>query len=113
MRATQLLGAGVFDRDGQSVGAVRDLVFEARGPHIVDSGQPAYRLTALECRSAGIAHRMGYGHRDIRGPWPLSALLSKAVQRAVLVEWEQIERIDGSRITLNVAADELRSVGTD
>jgi hypothetical protein len=113
MRAVDLIGARVYDVDGAELGAVHDLVFEAQGAHIVDSGQPAYRLTALECGAVGVAHRLGYGQRDMTGPWPLNRLLARLTQRSMTVAWKRVATIDGAHIHLDVARVDLRHVGQD
>jgi hypothetical protein len=113
MKATDLLGAQVYDSAGRHLGAVRDLHIRRGGRQVTDSGQPAYRLTGLECGPAGIAHRLGYGHRDLAGPRPLAGLLARFVRRAKLVAWDQIADLDGARITLTVTADELSPVGRE
>ena len=113
MRAVDLLGARVYDRDGAEIGTVRDLHFEARGRAVVDSGRPAYRLTELECGSVGVAHRLGYGHRDLAGPWPLDRILSRMARRSLMVRWDQIAGIEGPRIRLSVVAGDLKHIGED
>jgi hypothetical protein len=111
MKAVELIGVAVYDSDGAPVGAVRDLFFEAGGVAVLDSGRPAYRLRALECGPVGLAHRLGYGHRQITGPWPLPALMRRLVRDSVLVDWEQIATLGAARIDLAVRRDQLRRVG--
>ena len=111
MRATDLLGMAVYDNAGNEVGSVRDLRFEARGGAVAGSGQPAYRLIEIECGAVGLAHRLGYGHRDLAGPWTLDRVLARLARRSLLVRWEQIRSIGGARIDLNVAAGQLRRLG--
>jgi hypothetical protein len=111
MRAIDLLGAAVYDVDGRPVGAVRDLRFQAGGPAVKDSGRPAYRLVALECGAGGLAHRLGYGHRELAGPWPLTILLRRLARRSVVVDWGDIATIDGGKISLSTRAESLRRVG--
>lgn len=108
MRAVELIGAAVYDSDGEPVGAVRDLFFEAVGARVPDSGRPAYRLRALECGAVGVAHRLGYGHRAITGPWPLTVLMQRLVRNSVIVGWDQIAELGTGRIDLAVRRDELR-----
>ncbi len=108
MRAVELIGAAVYDSDGVPVGAVRDLFFEAVGGQVPDSGRPAYRLRALECGAVGLAHRLGYGHRSITGPWPLTVLMQRLVQNSLIVGWEQIAALGTGRVDLAVRRDQLR-----
>lgn len=109
MRATDLLGAIVYDSQGQPVGGVRDLRLRAGGQTQPDSGSPAYRLVSLECGPIGLAHRLGYGHRPMNGPWPLTVLLRWLIRRSVLVDWADVISVDGARITIRRTRDELSS----
>ncbi|WP_297601301.1 PRC-barrel domain-containing protein [Mycobacterium sp.] len=113
MRVTDLLGMTVYDRSGQHVGAVRDLHFEAGGPVVPDSGQPAYRLIEIECGAVGMAHRLGYSHRDLTGPWPLNRILARLARGSLFARWDQIASLHGDRIELAVPAAELRRLGND
>ncbi|BCB76443.1 hypothetical protein GCM10022251_23650 [Phytohabitans flavus] len=107
MRATDLLGATVYAIDGQPVGTVRDLRFEAR-PGDRPGAKVRYRLTALECGPIGIAHRLGYARReDLRGPWPLTPLLRRLTGRSLIVRWSDITRISGGRIEIGRRREEL------
>jgi hypothetical protein len=108
MRAVDLLGATVYDSDGVELGHVHDLHFEAGGRVVTDSGRPAYRLTEIECGPIGMAHRLGYGHRDLAGPWPLDRILARLASRSLMVHWSQIAGIDGRRIELSVPASQVR-----
>lgn len=109
MRATDLIGATVYDSDGQAVGPVRDLRLRVGGPPVPDSGRPAYRLVSLQCGPAGAAHRLGYGHRPMNGPWPLTVIMRSLLRRSVLVDWTDIVRINGNRIDIRRRRDELSS----
>lgn len=113
MRAVDLIGRSVFDRTGQQVGQVHDLRFAAGGRRVVDSGQPAYRLTEIECGPAGLAHRFGFGHRAIAGPWPLNRILARIGRRSLLIRWEQIASIGPERIDLTAGVDDLRRLGDE
>jgi hypothetical protein len=113
MRATDLLGATVYDRDGVPVGAVRDLRLTAGGPAVPDGGEPAYRLSTLECGPVGVAHRLGYGRRPMNGPWPLTVLLRALVRRSVVVDWADVTGVHGSRIDIGRRRAELRGAARD
>jgi hypothetical protein len=109
MRATELLGATVYDSDGRAVGAVRDLRLAVGGEAVPDSGRPAYRLAALECGPVGVAHRLGYGRRPLNGPWPLTVLVRALIRHSVLVDWADVVSVRGNRIDIRRRRDELRS----
>lgn len=106
MRATDLLGAKVYAVDGESVGTVRDLRFEAR-PAAGPGEKVRYHLIALECGPIGIAHRLGYARPDLRGPWPLTPLLRRLSGRSLIVRWSDITRISGNRIEISRQRGEL------
>jgi hypothetical protein len=101
----------VYDRTGRRVGQVHDLRFTAGGRPVTDSGRPPYRLTQIECGPAGIAHRFGFGHRAITGPWPFNRILARMARRSLVVNWDQIAAIGPERIELSAVVDELRSLG--
>lgn len=109
MRATDLIGATVYDCVGLCVGAVRDLRLRAGGPRVRDSGRPAYRLVSLECGPVGAARRLGYGHRPMNGPWPLTVIMRSLIDRSVLVDWNDVVRVDGAHIYIRCRRDELSS----
>jgi hypothetical protein len=113
VRAVDLLGATVYDNAGTKVGVVHDVYLQRGGRVVAGSGQPAYRIAALECGPGGFAHRLGYGHRDLAGPWPLNEILAKMVRRSRLVRWEQIAAIAGRRIDLSLSRDAVAALGGD
>jgi hypothetical protein len=69
MRATQLLGCQVYDADGDLLGHVHDLRFEASRPSAGHKTGWNCRLTGLACgRRSPVGHRLGYGTCDMAGP---------------------------------------------
>jgi hypothetical protein len=96
----ELIGCAVFDADGAPLGRVHDLRFAA-------SGRRRYRLTALECGGVGLAHRLGYGGRDVVGPWPLTVLMRRLTRRSVVVPWSAVARVRDRRIEVGLRRDEL------
>lgn len=102
MRAVDLFGVPVYDASGTRVGKVRDLYVEAGGPTLRDSGDPTYRLVALECGSLGLAHRLGYGRREMAGPWPLDRILARLARRSRVIAWGQIATITADRVDLSI-----------
>ncbi|HET9654401.1 MAG TPA: hypothetical protein VFP72_03550 [Kineosporiaceae bacterium] len=107
MRAVQLIGARVVDRDGQVVGTVHDLRLVA-GPHA--HGLIGYRLDTLITGTAGVGDRLGYATGDVRGPWPLPWLFSRLARRVLLVPWRDVVAVEGRVIRIRSSARQLRSL---
>ncbi len=110
MRAADLIGSVVYDPDGAVVGHVRDLRLAAGGPPLGDSGEPAYRLVALDCGKIGAAHHLGYADAQMTGPWPLDGLLRAMAGHSLIVWWQDVVRIEGRRVHIRLRRGDLRSV---
>lgn len=103
MRASELLGSRVVDRDGRDLGPVRD-VRVRREP----SG--SYRLTGIvigEGRFAGLAHALGVAEGRVQGPWLLRRLCAAAVRRAVFVSAAEVADWGPGTVRIAAAAAEL------
>jgi hypothetical protein len=98
MRATQLIGCRVYDADGQLLGHVHDLRFEATPPPPDQDTGWTCRLTGLACGRTAIGHRLGYGMGDMTGPWPLRALFTRGYQRRLEIDWTDVTRFQRPRI---------------
>jgi hypothetical protein len=110
MRATDLIGHPVRDREGVGLGIVHDLRFEMTW---TAEHQLVCRLTGLACaESAGIGHRLGYGTGDMTGPWPLSAFFTRRRQRRSLdIDWRDVAGLDSTGIRLKRSQHELKRDG--
>jgi hypothetical protein len=107
MRLTDLLGVEVVDRDGLSRGKVLDVRMGQRGPLIGSFGaalQPEWLLIGRRA----IGARLGYDRREVRGPLPLRATARYLHRNARLAPWQSIRSIQGHRIDLRAAGQELR-----
>jgi PRC-barrel domain len=104
VRAAELIGCQVYDRDGQLLGTVHDLHF--RLVTRPDGGQ-ACELNALECGGIGVGHRLGYGEGDMRGPWPFPALFRRLVRDSLAIPWSQITAFNRPRIDISVSREQL------
>jgi PRC-barrel domain protein len=104
MRATELIGCGVYDSRGERLGHVHDLRFEADG----EPG-PAWRcrLTGIACGRTSIGHRLGYGGGDMAGPWPISVLFRWHTSRRLEIDWTDVERFERPKIVLHVSRQDL------
>jgi hypothetical protein len=111
MRATELLGCTVYDADGEVVGHVHDLRFD---PLPGSTDWTGYRLTALACGdSAAVGHRLGYGHRDMAGPWPLTWIFRRRGRKARLVAWSDVTSFERPRIEISRRRGDLGSAIED
>jgi hypothetical protein len=94
MQMSDVLGSELVDRDGVVVGVVSDVRLVQDGPFIEGFGS-ALRVDALVVGRGGVGARLGYVRGGVRGPWLLRALASRLEDRARLVRWADVERVDG------------------
>lgn len=100
--ASTLLTMPVVDRDGRSVGLVRDVRLVTDGDARVAAGLVVGRRLLSE--------RLGYASGDIAGPWILTAWLHRRHSHLRWVPWGAVERFDADRVRLSVRADDLDPV---
>ncbi len=102
MRASELLGCAVYDRNGELIGHLHDLRFEARSPNRGAKTGWRCRLTGFACGSrAPLGHRLGYGTADMAGPWPLSLVFRRGRQRSIEIDWADVSDCERPRITVS------------
>jgi hypothetical protein len=104
MRASELLGLQVYDRDGEHLGAVHD-VKVSREPTAAGAGILA--LEGLVVGPGSIGVRLGYGHGETRGPWLLAQIFRRRARRLHFVPWPTIARRTSDEVHLAVRASEL------
>lgn len=107
MKAAELFSCIVYDADGKSLGAVRDLHFDAaRDP--VTGALVEYRLDALECGTGlALGNRLGYDRDSMSGPALLAKLFRVLRRRSLLVKWGDITRIERPRVETRLRAEEF------
>lgn len=109
MRLAEVMGCRVVDADGRDIGAVHDVRLVADGS--ADAGERrSYRLDALVVGTGGAAHRLGYSHDDMTGPWPLTAVLRRIAQRSKLVAWRDVSELGRPTIRIRTRVGELPSL---
>ena len=101
MRASDLLGADVRDRDGRDLGHVRDLRLRQDAP-----GE--WNVVGCIVGRGAVAERLGYAYGTATGPWLLSRIMGVVGRRMRYVSWTQVARIDGRVLHLDVRGEELR-----
>ena len=99
MRAVQLIGCQVVDRDGVAVGRVHDLRL-VTDPH--RRGLSGYHLDGLVTGTGSVGNRLGYTTDDVRGPWPLPQLFRRLCGTVHVVPWREVAAVDGRVIRLRV-----------
>ena len=93
-----LIGHKIYDRQRRLVGSVAEIRLRRRGDE--------YEVDALFVGLWGWIQRVGF---NVAFEW-LSTLMHLEPRRTRLVRWEQIRRIDGRKIYLNVDLDQIERV---
>jgi hypothetical protein len=111
MRLSDLLDTPVYDATGTLVGKVHDVrLAHDMAPLPSTEHARTLRLEHLVLRNASVGGRLGYGRRDMKGPWLLARIFGTASRRAPVVAWDDIATREPGRITLHRRGDELQSV---
>jgi hypothetical protein len=91
----------VYGADGELIGHVHDLRFEAHGPGGDASSGWRCRLTGIACgKRSPLGHRFGYGTGDMAGPWPLSAVFRRLRRRSIEIDWADVASFERPRVRL-------------
>jgi hypothetical protein len=99
VRVAELLASTVADRNGRSLGPVRDVRI---GADLTIAGLVVGRGVI-----ASLAHAWGYAERRAAGPWPLRALTASATRAARFVPAEVVVDWGPGRVRLSATASEL------
>jgi hypothetical protein len=108
MRASDLIGQRVIDRDGTPVGIVTDLrcVLDSS----FHSGQPTPRLDALVVSGRRLGSVLGYDRRGQQGPWLVRIIVRHLHRKLRVVPWNAVQPDMGSTepaIRLRIRANEI------
>lgn len=108
MRASDLLGAPVLDRDGEPVGTVTDLRCVQDGP--LRGAMAAPRVAQLLVSHRHTGSLLGYDRREQQGPWLVRVLVRRLHRGLLAVPWSAVAGYprDGGPIRLTVTRAELR-----
>src|SRR3954447_24012127 len=108
MRMADLVGAKVYDSAGRDVGKVHDVRAGRDGSHEVDA---PYVATHLLVAAGSVGTRLGYGYGHMHGPWPLSAIMQRAMGRRCAVRWDKIGTIEPTgEVRLSASRDDLMTM---
>jgi hypothetical protein len=109
MRLVEVIGCAVIDASSQSLGEVHDVRLVADGPRDAN-GRSRYRLDALVVGAGGMAHKLGYSHDAVSGPWPLASIFRRTIRRSLVVPWSEVEAFDRPTIRIGVRKADLTSL---
>ena len=99
MRLSDLLGRPVVDADGRRLGEVKDVRLVQDGPYVEGFGQQL-RVEGLLVGGGALGTRLGITRVDLRGPWPLTALVRRLERGSRYVLWGDVAGHDGHEIRL-------------
>jgi hypothetical protein len=107
MRASDLLGASVVDRDGAPVGTVTDLRCVQDGP--LRGAMAAPRVAALLVSHRHTGSLLGYDRREQQGPWLVRLLVRQLHRHMRVIPWSAVAGYpeDGEPIRLTRTAAEI------
>jgi sporulation protein YlmC with PRC-barrel domain len=102
MRASDLVGADVLDRDGTPVGVVTDLRCVQDGP--LRGAMATPRVAALLVSHRHTGSLLGYDRRAQQGPWLIRAVVRRLHRHLVEIPWTVVASYDqGIRLTVHAA----------
>jgi sporulation protein YlmC with PRC-barrel domain len=105
MKISELLDQEVFDSDGDSLGKVFEVVTDRSGPLVNEAIGNAPAISYLLVGRRAVWFRLGFGHREMRGPTGMPSLTR--LFKGYRVPWDRVESRDDDGIDVSVAADEL------
>ena len=105
MKASDLIGAQVFDREGEKLGRLFDIEASRTGPLVSEAEGNALQISGLLVGSRAFLLRLGFGRSNIKGPYGFGWFARKAP--GYRVRWEDIAAIEGDRILLGRVRSEL------
>ena len=90
MRLGELLRSNVIDERGRKLGSVDDVRLVQDGPVLGGFGA-ALRVDGLVVGKGGLGVRLGFHRAQVKGPWPLKAVLGARERRARYVPWARVK----------------------
>ena len=106
MRLSELLHAVVIDADGMELGSVDDVRLVQDGPLLLPFGA-ALRVEGLVVGHRGVGTRLGFGRRDVTGPWLLRKIFGALARQARYAPWELVETFQDGVVRLRVPRSQL------
>jgi sporulation protein YlmC with PRC-barrel domain len=105
MLLSELLGRAVVDAEGVSLGRVRDVRL-VQDRDRIGMAEAGLRVQGLVVGPNGIADRLGYDRRGVRGPWLVAKVATWLHRHNRFVPWEQVS-VAGTTVHLACGRAEL------
>lgn len=109
LRGVDLIGARLYDAEGRLIGRVHDIRITPSAHETPDTGTPAYVITGLVVGPVAVGARLGYGSRQMSGPWPITAIFRRLARRSRVVDWADVVEHGEDEIHIRRRAAELQS----
>jgi sporulation protein YlmC with PRC-barrel domain len=109
MRASDLLGAKVYDGADRLLGSVSDVRLVQDGP-ILGGWGAAFRVDGLVVSRPSTGSWLGYERARVRAPWALATLFRWLHRDAMYVAWDAVESVEHRLVRLRVDGAELPPV---
>ena len=111
MRLSELLHSEVVDAEGTTLGAVHDVRLVQDGPLLLPFGA-ALRIEGLIVSHRAVGIRLGFGRKNVAGPWLLRRIFAALESRARYAPWELVETFEDGVVRLRVARSQLGPLPT-
>ena len=106
MRASELFGLHVFDRDGREIGTVHDV--RLRREPFGDAGE-RLRIDGFVVGPGAVGLRLGYGHGETKGPWIVKQVFRRRTLHTRFVPWSTVARRSARELHVDVRVTDLPS----
>ena len=106
MRLSELLHSLVVDADGVELGSVDDVSLVQDGPLLLPFGA-ALRIEGLVVGHSAVGTRLGFGRKNVAGPWLLLKIFGTLERRARYAPWELVETFEDGVVRLRTPRSQL------
>jgi uncharacterized protein YrrD len=106
MRVGELLRSNVIDERGRRLGSVDDVRLVQDGP-VVGGFGASLRVDGLVVGKGGLGVRLGFHRAQVKGPWPLKAVLGALERRARYVPWARVKSWSDGVVLISGSVEDL------
>jgi hypothetical protein len=109
MRMSELLHSVVVDSDGVELGSVDDVRLVQDGstvPMVLPFGV-SLRVEGLLVGHRGVGTRLGFGRKNVTGPWLLRMIFGALARQARYAPWDLVESWEEGVVRLRAPRSQL------